>query len=53
MKRRIQLALDRAQECERAAANVTDRKFRDQWLDLARQWRELAESMRRADHDGD
>jgi hypothetical protein len=53
MKRRMQIALERAQECERAAANTTDRKFRDQWLDLARQWRELAESMRRADHDGE
>jgi len=53
MKRRMQIALERAQECERAAGNITDRKFRDQWLDLARQWRELAESMRRADHDGE
>jgi hypothetical protein len=53
MKRRMQIALERAHECERAAANITDRKFRDQWLDLARQWRELAESMRRADHDGE
>jgi hypothetical protein len=52
MKRRMQIAPERAQECERAA-NTTDRKFRDQWLDLARQWRELAESMRRADHDGE
>jgi hypothetical protein len=48
MKRRMQVALERAQECERAAATATDRKFRDQWLDLARQWRELAESMRRS-----
>jgi hypothetical protein len=50
MKRRMQIALERAQECERMAATVTDRKFRDQWLDLARQWRELAESTRRADY---
>jgi hypothetical protein len=51
MKRRMQIAIERAEECERAAANVTDREFREQWLDLARQWGELAQSMRRADHE--
>jgi hypothetical protein len=51
MKRRMQIALERAQECERIATTVTDRKFRDQWLDLARQWRELAESVRRSRDD--
>jgi hypothetical protein len=49
----MQIALERARECERIAATVIDRKFRDQWLDLARQWRELAESIRRSDRDGD
>jgi hypothetical protein len=49
----MQLALDRARECERIAAAAMERRFRDQWLDLARQWRELAESARRSDHDND
>jgi hypothetical protein len=48
----MQIAIERALECERIAAGVSDRKFRDQWLDLARQWRELAESIDRSDHDG-
>jgi hypothetical protein len=51
MKRRIETALERARECERIAAAVTDRKFRDQWLDLARRWREFAETARRSDDD--
>jgi hypothetical protein len=38
---------ERGQERERMAATVTDRKFRDQWLDSACQWRELAELARR------
>jgi hypothetical protein len=53
MKRRMQIALERAQECERIATTVADRKFRDQWLDLARQWREFAESVRRSGDDDD
>jgi hypothetical protein len=48
----MQVALERARECERIAASVSDRKFRDQWLDLARQWRELAESIDRSDRGG-
>jgi hypothetical protein len=48
----MQIATGRARECERIAASVSDHKFRDQWLDLARQWRELAESIDRSDHDG-
>jgi hypothetical protein len=52
MNRRMQLALDRARECERMAAAAMESRFRDQWLDLARQWR-LAESARRSDHDND
>jgi hypothetical protein len=53
MKQRMQLALERAHECERIAATATDRKFREQWLDLARQWRDLAESVRRTDDEND
>jgi hypothetical protein len=53
MKQRMQLSLQRARECERTAAIVTDPKFREQWLDLARQWRELVESARKPDDEND
>jgi hypothetical protein len=32
MKRRMQIALERAQECERAAANITDRFAINGWI---------------------
>jgi hypothetical protein len=49
VNRRMQVALERAQECERAAAAITDPAFRAQWLQLARQWRELAASAQELD----
>jgi hypothetical protein len=42
VNRRMQLALEKARECERAAASVTDRLLRAQWLDTARQMAEWA-----------
>jgi hypothetical protein len=48
--RPLRLALERARKCEEIAASVTDQHFRAQWLDLARQWRKIAEWAR---HFGD
>jgi hypothetical protein len=39
---RMQRCLDKAHECERLAEQATDRITRYDYLDLARQWRELA-----------
>jgi hypothetical protein len=44
---RMQRCLDKAHECERLAEQATDRIMRYDYLDLARQWRELAEDDRR------
>jgi hypothetical protein len=43
---RQELALRHAEECEREAAKVANASWREQWLDLARQWRELAAEAR-------
>jgi hypothetical protein len=52
MRNRQELALRHAEECEREAAKVANASWREQWLDLARQWRELAaEAKPRTDRD--
>jgi hypothetical protein len=42
MKDRQDLAVRRPEECEREAARPANASWREPWLDLARQWRELA-----------
>ncbi len=43
MDERVKLYQSNARECERAARIATDLAVRSAYLDLARQWREMAE----------
>jgi hypothetical protein len=36
--------LAKAKECEKRANNIRDLETKSQWLNLAQQWRELAEN---------
>jgi hypothetical protein len=44
------LLLIKALECERAAALATDVADRTMYLDLARQWRQMAEAAQELEH---
>jgi hypothetical protein len=43
MTDRAQACRQRAEQCERAAAAVTDERIRGAYLDMARQWRVMAD----------
>jgi hypothetical protein len=45
----VQLCLEHAADCERIAANISHPRSKQEYLNLARRWRKLAQSFQLVD----